>query len=286
MLSERVLFAREVGCGLLEAELPAYAPMLAAFHSAHAADLRAVVADLPLRPSDRVLDLACGDGVYAVWLAERLSPQGEVVAVDLSPAYLELARRTAAASPVGGRISLQLADAYDLPFDDDSFDLAWCAQSMFSLPDPLGALRELRRVTRPGGVVAVLENDLLHQMMLPWPPDVELAVRQAQLASLEAANPDQLAVGRDLRMLFSEAGLADCRLTPYSRARHAPLAPDDEFYLCCQLSDVRLRARPYLSPTMLTAFDALTDASSEAFMLRQPEFVVTYMDLLALGVKG
>lgn len=284
MLSERATFSREVGQGLAADELPAYAPMLTAFHTAHAEELRAMLADLPLAPGDRVIDLACGDGVYAVWLAELVGPAGAVTAVDLSPAFLDLAAAAAAASPAGGRIALRQADAYSLPFPDGAFDLAWCAQSMFSLPDPVGALRELRRVTRPGGAVAVLENDLLHQMILPLPPDLELAVRGAHLASLEAGNPDQLAIGRDLRALFAEAGIPDCRVTPYSTARHAPLAPDEEAYLRWQLADLRDRARPHLDSEQWHAFDELTDPGSEAFMLRRPDFVVTYLDLVAVGV--
>lgn len=285
MPSEQVMFAREVGQGLAADELPAYAPMLTAFHTAHARELQAMVADLPLRPGDRVLDLACGDGAYAVWLAERVGPEGRVTAVDLSPAFLELAAAAAAASPVGDRIELRQGDAYNLPFPDASFDLAWCAQSMFSLPDPVGALRELRRVTRPGGVVAVLENDLLHQMILPLPPDLELAVRQAHLAALEANNPEQLAIGRDLRTFFAAAGMPECRVTPYSTSRHAPLGPDEEQYLRWQLADLRDRARPFLDAAMACALDELADPASDAFLLRRPDFVVTYLDLVAVGVR-
>jgi SAM-dependent methyltransferase len=265
--------------------LPPYAGMLAAFHRAHAQELRAMVGDLPLRPGDRALDLACGDGAYALWLAERIGPRGRVFAVDSSPAYLELAAAAVAASPFGGRVELQLGDAYSLPFAEGSFDLGWCAQSLFSLPDPVGALRELRRVTRPGGAVAVFENDLLHQMVLPWPPELELAVRAAQLAAM-AAEEDARAVGRDLCALFAEAGLADCRVTPYSTARQAPLAPDEERYLQWHLADLRERAGPFLAATDREQFDALLDPASERFMLRRPDFTVTYLDLLAVGVRS
>src|SRR5690242_10059537 len=72
--------------------LPTYAPMLAAYHRAHAAELRAMIAELPLRLGDRVLDMACGAGTYSVWLAERVGPHGTVVGVDISPAYLARAR--------------------------------------------------------------------------------------------------------------------------------------------------------------------------------------------------
>lgn len=277
MASEPVAFSREA--------LPAYAPMLAAFHRAHEAELRAMVADLPLRPGDQLLDLACGDGAYTCWLAERVGPHGHVIGVDLAAAYIELARARVARLHLDDRVSFKLADAYALPFAADSFDLAWCAQSMFTLPDPLGALRELRRVTRPGGAVAVLENDLLHPMVLPWPADLELIVRAAQLASIEAEKPDQLAVGRDLCALFGEAGLAACRVRPYSVARHAPLSADEAVCLEWHLAEMRARAWPYLDAPARKRFDALTDPASDQYMPRQPDFVVIYLDLVAVGVK-
>lgn len=279
-------FAREVGRGLGADALPDYTPMLEAYHRAHATELRAMVADLPLRPSDHVLDLACGDGVYSCWIAERLGPAGRVVGVDIAPAYLELARHTANDSPAGARVSFRQADAYQLPFADGQFDLAWCAQSMFSLPDALGALRELRRVVRPGGLVAVFENDLLHPMILPWPAQLELAVRTAHLAEIAATSAEQLAVGRELCALFSAAGLSDCLLRTYSTVRQAPLSSDEQAYLEWYLSDLRTRTRHGLAPAILADFDALTDPASTCYMLRQPDFAVTYIDLVALGTRG
>src|SRR6476619_3278722 len=139
-------FAREPGAGLAPHELPGYARMLDAYHRSRAAELRAIIATLPLGPHSRVLDVACGDGCYSDWLAERA---GQVVGVDLCAAYLDLAERRDTATIYANRISFGRADAAILPFGDGSFDLVWCAQSFFSLPDPLATVREMIRVTRP-----------------------------------------------------------------------------------------------------------------------------------------
>jgi len=125
-------FDREPGAGLADDELPGYACMLHAYHRAR-------------RESPRDYRDA----------ADRA---GRVVGVDLSPAYLDLARRRAADTLPAGRISFERADVMALPFEDGSFDLTWLAQSLFSLPAPLGVLREMIRVTRLGGHVAILEN--------------------------------------------------------------------------------------------------------------------------------
>src|SRR5580704_4918254 len=119
-----------------KASLPSYEPMLAAYHRAFAAELQAMVAALPIQAGQTVLDMACGDGVYSSWLAARLGPAGRVVAVDVRPEYLEMARKQAASMPLGGIIEYRAASIDSLPFEEDSFDLCWCAQSLYSLPDP------------------------------------------------------------------------------------------------------------------------------------------------------
>src|SRR5262245_4603881 len=115
-------------------KLPGYTPTLMAYHRAFARELRAIVAGLPLQPGDRVLDLACGDGIYARWLAEDLDGGGSVLAVDLSAAFLELARRELPSDFPAERVQFVRADLKHLPIPDDSFDLVWCAQSLYSLP--------------------------------------------------------------------------------------------------------------------------------------------------------
>jgi SAM-dependent methyltransferase len=263
--------------------------MLTAYHRAHAAELRAMIDDLPLRPGDRVLDMPCGDGAYALLLADRVGPSGSVVGVDLSAGYLELARANAASgsSEPGARVRFQIGDIASLPFDDNTFDLVWCAQSMYSLPDPLGALRELRRVVRPGGAVAVFENDTLHQIVVPWPAELELAVRQAQLRALAARAPTtaKYFIGRDLCGTFADAGLENCFVTPYTSIRHAPLSDDERTYLAWYFDDLSARARPYLEPDTGAWFERLLDPASEDYLLDQPNFYVIYIGMVARGVK-
>lgn len=285
MSRETGSFAREVGQEIGPRELPPYAESLAAYHRAHAAEIRRMIADLPLRPGDCILDLACGDGLYTRLLAERAGPAGRVVGVDIAPAYLERAWAAVYGSPLMDRIEFRQADAARLPFADESFDLAWCAQSMFSLPDPQAAMSELRRVVRRGGIVAVFENDTLHQLVLPWPAELELAVRKAQLAALAegAAEPAKFFIGRNMRAIFAEVGLKKFRLVPYTSVRQAPLSPDELLFLEGYLGDLRARAAPFLDPATRAELDALTDPNAEGYLPRRDDFVAIYLDLVAVA---
>jgi ubiquinone/menaquinone biosynthesis C-methylase UbiE len=215
-------FARATGAGLATHELPGYARMLDAYHRSRAAELRAIIATLPLGPHRRVLDVACGDGCSSTWLAERA---GQVIGVDLCAAYLDLAVRPGTAAVDANRISFGRADAARLPFIDGSFDLVWCAQSFFSLPDPLATLREMVRVTQPAGHIAILENDTLHQILLPWPAELELAVRWAQFQALAAeygtGAVDKFYIGRNLCGLFRECDIKRCEMHTFPIERRA-----------------------------------------------------------------
>ena len=215
--------------GSSSAGLPSYAPLLISQHRAFEQEFRAIVASLPLRSDDRVLDLACGDGAFSRWFAEA---ELDVLAVDVSREFLEFARGEVRRGPHPDRVHLIQADFRRLPFDDEYFDLVWCAQSLYSLPDPLEAVRVMRRKTKPGGIVGVIENDEFHHVLLPWPIEIELGLSCAELvAHVERSRkPRKFYVGRQLRGLFQTAGLTNCRVRSWTFDCQAPLEPHSRVF--------------------------------------------------------
>ncbi len=235
-----------------------------------------------------MLDLACGDGVYSRWLAEHVGSQGQVLAVDLSPAFLDLARREVEQGGVADRVTFAMGDLRNLPIPDDAFDLVWCAQSLYSLPDPVEALRRMERAARPGGTIAVFENDELHHVLMPWPVEVELALRQAELIALSelSKKPQKFYVGRHLGTVFRAAGLAGCRHRTWTIDRQAPLGPDDRKYFAGYLADLRDKAAPHLDGDVRDEFDRLVDPASPGYLLDGPDFTVTCLNHLAWSTKS
>ena len=141
-----------------ERTLPEYDNQLSGFHRSFEQELQAIVNELPLSSEMRVLDLACGDGFYTRRIAERLGSGGFITGADINLAYLSEASEEA--SRQSGRAKIDfVATSFDrLPFPDDTFDLVWCAQSLYTLPDPVVAIGHMARVLRPGGLVAATRS--------------------------------------------------------------------------------------------------------------------------------
>lgn len=113
-----------------------------------------VIGLLDLRPSDKVLEVGFGPGV-AIELLAGLLPSGKVSGIDASPEMVEQASARNMAAIRSGRVELRLGLAEKLPFADGSFDKTLAINSMQVWPDISAALREIARVTKPGGKVAL-----------------------------------------------------------------------------------------------------------------------------------
>ena len=106
-----------------------------------------------------VLELGCGSGAYTTYLARALGEQGKLYAVDIQPAMLrQLERKLDREENKDVRnVELKEASAYELPFADGSIDLACMVTVLMEIPDRGRALREVKRVLKLGGMLAVTE---------------------------------------------------------------------------------------------------------------------------------
>lgn len=109
--------------------------------------------------TNRLLDVATGTADVAVGAAQKYR-RIEVVGLDPSPAMLAAGREKVGKAGLSSRVSLIEGDALKMPFEDRSFDIACVAFGMRNIPEKPGALREMRRVVVPGGLVMVLEMGL------------------------------------------------------------------------------------------------------------------------------
>jgi ubiquinone/menaquinone biosynthesis C-methylase UbiE len=111
------------------------------------------------KPGERILEIGPGTGYYALPVAERIGPDGHLSVLDIQQEYLD---HTMGAASTRGLTNVEpvLSDAAALPFPDDAFDAAYLVTVLGEVPDGDSALRELRRVVKPGGRIVFGETPL------------------------------------------------------------------------------------------------------------------------------
>jgi SAM-dependent methyltransferase len=136
----------------------AAADRLRILHDLYGPGTRRVLIAAGLRPGMRVADLGCGVGMVTALLAERVGPDGHVVGVDFSGGQIEEARRRV--GPGAANTTFVTASATDTGLPRGSFDLVYSRFLLIHLPDPEGALREMRALLKPGGTLVCEDGDL------------------------------------------------------------------------------------------------------------------------------
>jgi ubiquinone/menaquinone biosynthesis C-methylase UbiE len=173
-----------------------------------------------LEPTDRLLDIGAGPGTITADLATLVA---EVTATETGPEELDLTRATAAERGTTN-IDFVVADVHGLPFPDVTFDVTHAHQVLQHVADPVRALREMARVTKPGGIVAVRDSDYTG---FCWWPRLPALDRWLDLYRTAArSNGGEPDAGRRLLSWAHAAGLSDvtassstwCYATPDERS--------------------------------------------------------------------
>jgi SAM-dependent methyltransferase len=155
-----------------------------------------------LEPGMRLLDVGCGPGTITADLARRVAP-GEVIGIDAAPGVLEIAARDNADTTA----VFETGDVTNLRFADASFDVVHAHQVLQHLADPVAALIEMRRVCKPGGLVAARDGDYATFTWYPADPGLD-----RWLATYEAvgrANGGEPDAGRRLVAWARRAGFSE-----------------------------------------------------------------------------
>jgi len=171
------------------------------------------------RNGDRVLDVACGTGIVARTAAPRVGVGGSVVAVDMNPAMLAVARSVSA--PEGASIEWREGNALALPVDAGSIDIALCQHGLTFFPDKQAAVAELRRVLAPEGrsLIMVLQSLGLHPVFDALMRSVS---KHLEVSLDDVSLPFALPDAEELATLHRNAGFAEVEIRAVSMTARFP----------------------------------------------------------------
>ncbi|WP_030896684.1 MULTISPECIES: class I SAM-dependent methyltransferase [unclassified Streptomyces] len=158
-----------------------------------------------LQPGMRILDVGCGPGTITADLAELVS-DGHVTGVDRAPEILEQARATAAGRGLDN-VDFAVADVHALDHPAGTFDVVHAHQVLQHVGDPVRALREMKRVVKPGGLVAVRDSDYAAMTWFPASEGLDAWLDlYRRVARANGGEPD---AGRRLKAWALRAGFTD-----------------------------------------------------------------------------
>ena len=247
----------------------------AAFVDARGAQITEAMLELSLpKPGERVLELACGSGGPGLAAAERVVPGGEVVLSDVAAEMTAIAAARAAALGLRN-VSTRELDLERIDEPDGSYDVVLCREGLMLVPDPSRAAREIRRVLRPGGRVALavwgprarnpwlglVFDSVSAQLGTPMPPP-------------GIPGPFSLEDADRLAWILADAGLTDVDVrelpTPYRAA-----SIDEWWTRTCALAGPLARK-----------LAALPDHAAQALRARAGEAISAYETPTGLEIPG
>ena len=176
------------------------------------------------QPGERVVDIACGTGIVARTAAQRVGSGGRVVGLDLSVPMLEAARTASAAQ--GAPIEWREGSAVKLPLADAAFDVAFCQQGLQFFPDRPSALREMHRVLKPGGRLALsVWRGIEHSPGFAVLAEALTHHISPEAGALMTSGPFGLSNPNELRALVTGANFTDITIRPAVKVLRYP-SPD------------------------------------------------------------
>jgi 2-polyprenyl-3-methyl-5-hydroxy-6-metoxy-1,4-benzoquinol methylase len=174
-------------------------------HEVYGPGTEALFHRVGLRDGQRVVEIGCGSGNIACWVAQQIAPNGSVMAIDISADQIEVARKQALRRNLRN-IDFQVADAYSPRLPEGTFDLVYCRLVLSHLTRPAAALAAMRALVRRGGLVVCEEIDI--GCWLCDPPAAAMTRFFALNGALGERLGEDFCLGASLHRLFREVGFA------------------------------------------------------------------------------
>jgi ubiquinone/menaquinone biosynthesis C-methylase UbiE len=242
--------------------------------------VRPWLSELAMPSGSQGLDVGCGMGLYALWLASVVGPNGRVVAIDPSPERIGEAEVTFQGAPEAAWITLRQGNGTAIDEPDGQFDWVWCSDVLHHIDEAVRAVQEYKRVTRPGGTIYIKESQVLPALLLPGHLDLERQLQRADVEFQKREAGERSFQERRQRTYETllEAGLSDIRVETRMVQRQAPLDEAVKRYIQTAIFDRTWgpRIREWLSDAEWALRSALCEADSPHALLKRRDYYCLY----------
>lgn len=256
--------------------------------------VRAIVSWLNDAQALTMLDAGCGKGAPALAFAEAGCT---VTAVDVDAPSLEKAQQLFSATPFVDKVKLSQESILQLPFDDQQFDLVWCSYVLHHIEDKIAAVREIRRVLKPGGRFAIREGGL-PLYMLPFDlglgtPGLENRLHVADArwfaAMVKDTMPDEVPYPYGWLQLLLDTGFVDLDARTFTLDLVQPFSSEQSEFIVHRLRRFLKQDQdaygPLLNDEDRHTLNQLLDPHSPHYVLKRTDLHVRYGVSVYVGQK-
>ena len=243
---------------------------------------------LNLQHGDRIADVGCGPGVHLRHMSERVRPSGLVTGIDTNVDRLAVARAMLANEIEQGAVEIIEGDLHALDPNLGPFDVVWMSLVLHHEDVPTDVIRNLRTITRSGGKIAILDGDDLASFpFFPWPPRMEMELREKILQSAETAEHasgyGRRFTARNLPSILHDAGLVDVTIHAFTDVLQGPVDDREKEELGDWfLNSLGSRVAEYMTPMERLGYEALFTPGRFGGDLR-PTWILSEPNLVSGG---
>jgi len=262
----------------------AYAQSLISSNPLREPTIRSAIQALHLPVASKGLDIGCGIGLQTLLLAEIVGPDGQVTGLDPVPEFLSRGQKIITEAGLANRISFRKGTAASIPFDNDTFDWSWSADCVGYGPwDPLPLVKEMRRIVKPGGTVALIAWS--SEQLLPGYPHLEaqLKTTSAGIAPYEKGQKPEKHFSCALSW-FREPGFINCQAQVFAGSVFTPLKPEIRKALVSLFDSRWQGVEKELAKTDLAEFQRLCKPDSADFILNQANYYAFFTYSMFWGI--
>lgn len=234
---------------------------------------------LQLKPGSNGLDAGCGLGNHTLWLAEAVSPEGHVTGMDISKEGLEIAKEKATKTGIGKQVTFQIGDIFNLPFENDTFAWVWSTDVLYLWlmgtkeyqQNPQAVIKELSRVVKPGGKVALLFWS--SQKLLPGYPLLEAKLNATKAANFSGSFGIQPILHSTRALGWLQlANLRKPKVQNFVVEFQTSLSDEDKKSLVGSFKMFWNKIKPEVSDEIWAEYKRLCRPSSPDFILNLPDY--------------
>lgn len=248
------------------------------------AEYETMLQSVGLQRGWRVLDAGCGGGSFLPLMTELVGPTGHINALDLAPENIAIVNERLAKGELLGIVETEVGSITSLRYQDNTLDAVWSANvSQYLTDEDLATmLAEFKRVTHPGGLVAIKEFD--SSLTRFYPSDPALFWRAVE--AIRRIHPPVKGMLRTVGLTswFEQVGLTDIRQQTILTERRLPLLPVEQQRIGQYLKMLAtLAEKSGVSKSDMTDWHRLQDLSAPDHILNQPDFYYREGHMVVVG---